>query len=542
MAVSMFVTRIAVPYHDMSLNPMTTYRELSNSGHQCGLETEITMTPTEALYHRANTQAKNVAFIKEKKIWTYERLATEVDRLAGGLIEHGVRKGDRVALHMANLPELVVAYQACFRVGAIAAPMNIRFKAAELRPLLQRLRPVLYIGQAALYRRVASIEPSILASNRRFVVDDGFVNDPGVQSWTRLFAETNGEPVRVAPDADAPAILLTTSGTTGEPKFVIHTLATLAKTTESLEHWDLDNHQITTLFCPMVHGSGLFTMLACIRFGVPFILHERFDPDAILDAIERYHCTWVLGLPFMFAALLHHQRARARNVDSLRTCLVAGDVCPAQLQDLFPCFFGIPLRSCWAATEACGSLTYGLQPGPVTRIARGAEVRLVDDNDLLVPRGEVGELLVRGPHVTIGYWAGPGQIKNPPKEGWFHTGDLMRQDEKGDLWFVSRKKHLIIRGGSNISPVEVERVLMAHPAVGGAVVVGVPDPDLGQRVAGFVQLADSAQSVDLNEILAFAAERLADYKVPETLEIIGEIPRNALGKVDRQLLMTRFSE
>jgi acyl-CoA synthetase (AMP-forming)/AMP-acid ligase II len=163
---------------------------------------------------------------------------------------------------------------------------------------------------------------------------------------------------------------------------------------------------------------------------------------------------------------------------------------------------------------------------------------LVDENDEPVPPGEVGELAVRGPHVTIGYWAGPGRITDAPKEGWFHTGDLMRQDEKGDLWFVSRKKHLIVRGGSKISPVEVERVLMAHPAVRDAAVVGVPDPDLGQRVAGFVQVADGAQRVDLSEILAFATERLAEYKVPETLKIVDKIPRNPLGKIDRQLLLT----
>jgi long-chain acyl-CoA synthetase len=504
----------------------------------------MTMRPTGTLYHRSATDREKVAFVKDKEIWTYEGLAAEVERLARGLTERGIRKGDRVALHMANLPELVVAYHACFRVGAIAAPLNIRFKTAELRPLLQRLRPTLYIGQAALYSQVASIDCSILASNSRFVVVDCSVNDPRVQPWTRLFAETNGESVRVAPDVDvdAPAVLLTTSGTTGQPKFVIHTLATLSKTAESFEHWDLDSDQITSLFCPMVHGSGLFTMLACIRFGVPFVLLERFDPDAILDAIERHHCTWVVGLPFMFAALLHHQRARARNVKSLRTCLVGGDVCPPQLQDQFPAVFGIPLRSLWAATEACGSLTYGLQPGPVSRIVPNAQVRLVDDNHVLVARGEVGELVVRGPHVTVGYWAGPGQIKDAPKEGWFHTGDLMRQDENGDLWFVSRKKHLIIRGGSNISPVEVERILMAHPAVRDAAVVGVPDPDLGQRVAGFVQLADSVLGVDLNEMLAFATEQLADYKVPETLEIVDKIPRNTLGKIDRRLLLTMISK
>src|SRR6516225_9932170 len=495
----------------------------------------MAMTTVTTLYYGVATDSEKVAFTKDREIWTYERLAAEVECLARGLVERGLRKGDRVALHMANLPELVIAYFACFRVGAIAAPLNIRLKAAELIPLLQRLRPTLYIGQATLYSQVASIDPLILPANRRFAVD-GSVNDPRVQPWTRLFAATNGKPVRVAPDTDAPAVLLATSGTTGEPKFVIHTLATLSDAAQSFEHWDLDSDQVAALFCPMVHGSGLFTMLACIRLGAPFVLFERFDPDAILDAIERRRCTWVLGLPFMFGALLKHQRARARNVDSLRTCVAGGDVCPPQLQEQFPSFFGVSLRSSWVSTEACGSLTYGLQPGPVSRIVNGAQVRLVDDNQVPVPRGEVGELVVRGPYVTLGYWAGPGRIEDAPKEGWYHTGDLMRQDDEGDLWFVSRKKHLIVRGGSKISAVEVERVLTAHPAVRDAAVVGVPDPDLGQRVAGFVQLADNAESVDLSEILVFATEQLADYKVPETLKIVDEIPRNTLGKIDRQLL------
>jgi acyl-CoA synthetase (AMP-forming)/AMP-acid ligase II len=162
---------------------------------------------------------------------------------------------------------------------------------------------------------------------------------------------------------------------------------------------------------------------------------------------------------------------------------------------------------------------------------------LVGDDQMPVSPGQVGELVVRGPHVTIGYWAGPGLIEGALEGGWFHTGDLMRQDKKGNLWFVSRKKHLIIRGGSNISPVEVERVLMTHPAVRDAAVIGVPDAELGERVAGFVQLADGAQSADPNEILAYVTGQLADYKVPESLQILNQIPRNASGKIDRQLLL-----
>ena len=244
----------------------------------------------------------------------------------------------------------------------------------------------------------------------------------------------------------------------------------------------------------------------------------------------------------MFTPLLQSQREHPRNVDLLRTCISAGDVCPAQAQEQFPSVFGIPLRSFWASTEGLGSLTYGLEPGPVNSIVRNALERLVDDNDVPVAVGEVGELLVRGPHVSIGYWAGPWLIQDAPVDGWFHTGDLMRQDEKGNLWFISRKKHLIIRGGSNISPIEVERVLLTHPAVRDAAVLGIPDPELGQRVAGFVQLRAGAQSTDPDEILLHVSDQLADYKVPERLQIVQEIPRNATGKVDRQLLLKLISE
>jgi long-chain acyl-CoA synthetase len=489
------------------------------------------------LHSQITSDPKAFVFIKDNEVWTRGRLTLEVGRLARGLIELGIQQGDRVALHMANLPELVVAYLACFEVGAIAAPLNIRLKTAELEPLLERLRPSLYVGQAALYNQIASVDSSILAANRRFVVD-GPVKDPRVQPWSHLLCDTNGALIKRTIDVNAPAVLLTTSGTTGQPKFVIHTLATLGKTTQSLG-WDLDAGEVAALACPMVHASGCLTMLACIWLGIPFVLFERFDPDTVLDGIESQRCTWIGGLPFMFSALLRGQQARARKVDSLRTCLVGGDVCPPQLQEQFRSVFGVPLRTVWASTEATGSLTYGLEPGPVSRVLNGAEVRLVDDGRVPVPVGELGEMILRGPNVSIGYWAGPGSTEGAPEDGWFYTGDLMRQDGKGNLWFVSRKKHLIVRGGSNISPVEVEQVLTSHPAVRDAAVVGVPDPELGERVAGFIQLVSTnPQNINLKNIRSYLAERLADYKIPEKLQIVSEIPRNALGKVDRKLLLS----
>lgn len=491
--------------------------------------------------NRITSVQKAFVFARDQELWTWPRLTSEVNRLSSGLIGLGIQPGDRVVLHMANLPEFVVAYLACFQVGAIVAPLNIRLKSAELEPLLQRLRPSLYIGQAALHNQIASIDASILAANRRFVVD-GPVDDQRAQPWFNLLGTIKGAPDRKIVDIDAPAVLLTTSGTTGQPKFVTHTLSTLRKTAESFRHWDLDSSQTAAVAFPMAHASGCFTVLACLWSGVPFVLFERFDPDATLDGIELHRCTWLGGLPFMYGALLRSQQARARNVDSLRSCLVGGDVCPLQLQEEFSAVFGVPLRSVWASTEAVACLTYGSEPGPISRVINGTEIRLVNDHHAPVAIGEIGELVLRSVNVAIGYWTGPGVIEDAPKNGWFYTGDLMRLDGDGNLWFVSRKKYLIIRGGSNISPIEVEQVLTSHPAVQDAAVIGVSDPELGERVAGFIQLGcTEAQSVVLKDIHSYLAERLADYKIPEQLKIVSEIPRNALGKIDRKALNSLLS-
>jgi long-chain acyl-CoA synthetase len=204
---------------------------------------------------------------------------------------------------------------------------------------------------------------------------------------------------------------------------------------------------------------------------------------------------------------------------------------------------GAPLYNLWGATEVLGQLTFGLQPGPVVRVAEGAKIRLVDENGDDVAHGEIGELLIRGSNVFIGYWNDPVATAKSLKNGWYHTGDLMRRGEGDELWFVSRKNDIIIRGGTNISPAEVEEALVAsHPAVKEAGVVGKPDPVLGQRVFGFVKLAVGAKEGVIAEILQNVAKRLASYKVREGLRVIDALPRNALGKVDRRALESMIGE
>jgi long-chain acyl-CoA synthetase len=500
-------------------------------------------TPMGALTHQVQTRPKSSAFVFHEEVWTYERLAAEAEQLARGLTARGVGPGDRVALHLMNRPEMIVAYYACFQLGAIAAPLRTAFKFAELAPLLQRLKPALYIGEIGLYDNVAPVDASILAPDKRFVVDGTF-EDHGVQPFETLFDVADNESLLVPPASYEPAVLINTSGTTGQPKFVVHTPETLSESLDLIvRHWGLSDDDVLIEPLPMAHMSGLIIFLACIQFGVPFVLLEGFDADTVLDTIERHGCTWSLGFPAQYAALLECQRARPRNLASLRACLTGADACPVDLQERIPAILGAPLYNIWAATEVVGSLTFGLQRGPVSRIVKGARVRLIDENGADVADGETGELLIRGANVFAGYWNDPQASAESLKGGWYHTGDLMRRGEGDELWFVSRKKDIIIRGGTNISPAEVEQALVAcHRAVEEAAVVGIPDAVLGQRVFGFIKLANGAKDGAVAEILANVATRLASYKVPECLAITDEFPRNALSKLDRKMLQAMASD
>jgi long-chain acyl-CoA synthetase len=502
----------------------------------------MTITPLNALMLQAQQYPKSTAFIFHEQVWTYERLAADVKRLAHGLASRAVGPGDRVALHMANRPEMIVSYYACFLLGAIAAPLRTAFKFAELTPLLQRLKPALYIGEIALYENVAPIDDSILAPNRLFIVDQT-VDDPNVQPWEVLFEAQTHDALSTAPTSYQPCVLITTSGTTGQPKFVMHTPDTLSVSANLMfRHWELWQDDVVVEPLAMAHMSGLVTILCYIQFGICFVLLETFDADTVLDAMERYGCTRYLGFPAQYAALLDCQLARPRNLSSLRLCLTGGDACPVNLQREVTSIFRAPLYNLWAATEVVGSLTFGLQDGPVARIVKGAQIRLIDDSGVEVGVGEVGELLIRGGNVFPGYWNDPEATGETLRAGWYHTGDLMRRGEEDDLWFVSRKKDIIIRGGTNISPVEVEEALVScHPAVEEAAVVGILDEVLGQRVFAFIKLTNGATHTTTSDILREVATRLATYKVPDGLRVVDKLPRTTLGKVDRRALLTMAS-
>ena len=485
-----------------------------------------------ALQHLAQNRPVDKAISAQGQSWTYQELSATVDQVAKAFKGLGVAPGGRVVLHLTNTPELVIAYQACFRIGAIAAPARSTLKAAELQPLLSRLQPSLYVGQASVYASVRGTATDVLPLDRRLLVGK-VPQDDGTRRWDDLLGLVPPGISLGEPDPDAPAVLLTTSGTTGTPKFVAHSLRTLAATGRAQEGVGLHAEQVALGNTPLVQAAGLFWMMGCFCLGAELVLVEQFDADVVLDLIERHRVTSVKGTPIMWAGLLERQRDRPRDVASLQTCSTAGDVCPEALQREFAETFGTALETTWSSSECGGAFTTGSYCRPIFP-AIGSEIRIVDADNAPVVQGETGELLVKGPTLAVGYWTAPGKLTALGPDGWFRTGDMMRQDDEGGLWFMSRKKELLVRGGANISPVEVERVLAGHPAVLDAVVVGIPDRAWGERVVALVKLQPGTGDGMIGEVVAHASSQLAEFKVPEHLVTVDAIPHLPSGKIDRK--------
>jgi long-chain acyl-CoA synthetase len=494
------------------------------------------MTPIESLYIQAGKQPGAPALLFEHERWSYQRLLASVEQLARALLRRGIRPGDRVVVHTSHGVQAAVTSLACLRMGAIVVPLSIRFGAEELRKLLERLQPSLYVGEQSRAQQVSGVEPAVLPGEARCFLGRKVTDELGLR-WEDLFADADRGPLPDFPDRDAPAVLLVTSGTTAEPKLVVQTPSTLAHALKAYEllGTEGDAQPLMMTGTPLSHASGFVVTLLSLRLGTCIRVLPGFDAESCLREIEADRCTWFLGAPYMFAELVARQKLRPRDLTSLRFCLGAGDVCPPGLQQQVREVLGVDLRSAWGATEVMGSVLHG-PPGSAGRCAPTAQIRLVDEQGEPVAAGEVGEFQVRGPNLSIGYWRAAAHIDSARPYGWFATGDLMRQDTTGVLWFVGRRKELIIRGGVNISPVEVETTLLSHPAVREAGATGAAHALFGEVVVAAVRLAESAGGDVVADVLRLAREQLADYKVPERLRVVTEIPRNGQGKIDRRAL------
>jgi long-chain acyl-CoA synthetase len=440
--------------------------------------------------------------------------------LARWFLDQGLEPGDRVAVCSLNSIELAQVYLGLFKAGLIAVPINTRLKPDEIRFILGHAAP-----------RMAFCEPSLVP-----VLEQAGAAFP---IFDRLPDQlpTKSKLPAVAPDSLA--VIIYTSGTTSRPKGVAHTQSALCET--GLNGIRISQHlsrQVRLCFLPMMHISGLWVLATSLREGTPMVVLPKFEPAAVLDAIERFGCTITGGLPTMILSLVEEQAKRPRRVTSLGSVFAGGDAVSPLLQSRFKELFGTELLELYAMTELCPmciNLPGASRQGSVGRPMEGIDIRVVDLDGQDVPQGETGEIVARGPGLCAGYWNDLQATRAAMGGGWLHTGDLGARDADGFIWFKGRKKEVIIRAGSNISPQEVEEALCKHPAVLEAGVIGVPDPVTIERVAAFVVLREG-HAASADELCAFARRHIADYKAPEEIHFLKEMPKNPVGKVQRRAL------
>jgi long-chain acyl-CoA synthetase len=292
---------------------------------------------------------------------------------------------------------------------------------------------------------------------------------------------------------------------------------------------------VTAIVTPMAHMAGFAMMLGSFDVGATTVMSARFDADRVLDDIASHRCTDMMAMPVMYQALCEAQLALPRDVSSLRCCLAGGDGVAPALKVTFAQAFGCPLCEIYGSTElgimAANRSVLARLRGSCGSALPGVEIAMADATRDL--RGVSGECIVRSPGRMIGYWRDPDATAAAVKDGWFHTGDLMRQDAFGYLWFEGRRKEIIVRGGSNIAPQEVEAALYQHPGVREAGVVGAPDPTWGERVVAFVSRAPRS-SVGADELIAFVGKRLSAYKTPEQVVFLEALPKSPVGKIQRR--------
>ena len=482
-----------------------------------------------------------VAFGEES--WTYSEFDRLTDHIARNVMAAGVEKGDRVALHLLNGPELALSYIGCLKAGCTLVPINTRLKGWEIDYVLRQSGSVFYIGQPDLYAasREASCPALVVNWMRRYLTGDGCGR--GAKAAGSLFTcDLVGTPARAAslPEIapDQAAAIMYTSGTTAHPKGVVHSHETVAQTAGAMRQMRLDEDQVVLIMSSMAHGIG-FAMLfmPALLNGATAVITRPFEFANSLDAMERWRCTYMLGLPVMFKLLLETQLAAPRNVRSGRFYFCGGDSVSAALQEAFQRSFA-PICEVYGATEIDpypGTGQCDVRVGSMGKPGDGIRFRLMDSRGCDAGPGEVGELCIQGPHLMTGYWQDAESTAAAFHGDWFRTGDLAHRDADGFYWFDGRKKEIIIRGGSNISPQEVEAVLYEHPAVAEVAVVGHPHPVWGETVAAHVVRLPGHQ-LDEAELIAFARERLADYKTPETVVFQSELPKGPTGKLQRRAL------
>src|SRR4051794_41223132 len=490
--------------------------------------TMIAPNVADLLTVTAAARPDNVAIQRDERALTYAALDAEAARAAGLLRAKGVRPGDRVGIMLPNLEYFPICYYGALRAGAAVVPMNVLLKEREV---------AFHLGDSG-----ANV---LLAWHAFADAAHAGADQRGAECVLVETGEFDALLDRCPPLADvAPrdphdtAVILYTSGTTGTPKGAELTHANLLRNVEaSVGVFGLDERAVTLGALPLFHAFGQTCGLnATIAVGGCLTLIPRFDGTKALEVLERDRVTVFEGVPTMYAAMLHSPRAAGADTSALDVCVSGGAAMPVELMRAFEAQFGCQVLEGYGLSETSPVASFNRRdrerkPGSIGLPIDGVEMRVIDDDGNEVPQGDIGEVAIRGHNIMKGYWRREEATAEAiDADGWFKTGDIAKVDEEGYFFIVDRKKELVIRGGFNVYPREIEEVLYEHPAVREAAVIGIPHDALGEEVAAAVALKPGAESPP-GELRDFVKQRVAAYKSPRHVWLVDELPKGPTGKI-----------
>ncbi|WP_018933194.1 long-chain-fatty-acid--CoA ligase [Gracilibacillus lacisalsi] len=512
-------------------------------------------------------------FFYGKKI-TYEQLLKETYQFSNVLKDLGVEKGDRVAIMLPNCPQSVIAYYGALMIGAIVVQTNPLYVERELEHQLNDSEATVLIALDHLFKRVKNVLPKVEVRHTIFTSFKDYLPfpknilypikakkdglsmevsyDQQTHSFKKLLSIASTNPINVKIDAEEDlALLQYTGGTTGVSKGVMLTHYNLVSNTLQTKAWvyrseEKKERYLATL--PFFHVFGMTTLMnLSIRLGGTLLLLPKFDVDMTLKLINKQKPTTFPGAPTMYMSLINHPKIKNFDLSSINVCISGAAPLPGEVQETFERITGGKLIEGYGLTEAspvthANNIWERRKLGSIGIPFPDTIAKVVDpETGEEVENGEVGELIVQGPQVMKGYWKRPEETSKTLKNGWLYTGDMAKMDDDGFFYIVDRKKDLIIAGGFNIYPREVEEVLFEHPAIIDAAAVGVPDEYRGETVKAYIVLKKGA-TTDEKELETFCRERLAAYKIPRIYEFRESLPKSLIGKTLRRLLVEEENE
>lgn len=474
---------------------------------------------------------------------TYGQLASQVNRVASALQARGIGPGDRVAVLLPNCPQFTIFYFGITALGAVCVPANPLLKPQELIYMWGDSDVKAAITATPFLPNVLEAKDSLPTLKLIVGIGSREETPAGVMTFEELISErTDTTPDLAAVDEHKPAVTIYTSGTTGRPKGALlshrNLLANCHQIREAL-HFDERDNFLCVL--PLFHSfAGTVCQNASLFCGSRTTLLELFQPARVLETVERHRVTIFAGVPAMFGALLQFPTDREYDFASVRLCVSGGAPMPVALMQAFEQKFHTIIIEGDGPTE-CSPVTSvnppeGIRkPGSVGLPLNGVEIKIFDDNDREMPVDEVGEIVVRGENVMLGYHNLPEATQEAMRNGWYHTGDLGKIDSDGYVYIVDRKKDMLLVGGFNVYPREVEEILYQHPAIASAAVIGTPDSLRGDEVTAVIVVKPGAEVAD-RDIIHFCRERLANFKVPRKVIRRDALPLGGTGKVVKRLL------